>query len=243
MDSSWVEPKSDYKAVYPYNNITQTNSGHFMEMDDSPGAERVRIQHRTGTFTEIQADGKRINKVVGDNYEIIMQNNNVLIKGQCNITVEGACVINVKGDAFTVVEGNMTSQVKGDSKQSVGGKAEVSVSGDLDVNSNGTITMQAKQVNVNGDLNVRGDINGTQNISATGNLTAQEGQVFGALGIWTPGYISGGFPGPTVAPGVWGILVGDAIRTIEADRLIFDSHIHGGVKGGGDLSSPPLTPE
>jgi exopolyphosphatase/guanosine-5'-triphosphate,3'-diphosphate pyrophosphatase len=63
-DSSWTEPKSDYKAVYPYNHITQTESGHFIEMDDTPDAERVRIQHRTGTFTEIQADGSRINKIL-----------------------------------------------------------------------------------------------------------------------------------------------------------------------------------
>ena len=57
----WTEPESaanaDNQPVYPYNDVTQTESGHFMEMDDTPGAERIRLQHRTGTFTEIQADG------------------------------------------------------------------------------------------------------------------------------------------------------------------------------------------
>jgi uncharacterized lipoprotein YbaY len=38
-------------------------------------------------------------------------------------------------------------------------------------------------------------------------------------------------------------VVGDAIRTIEADRLIFDSHTHGGVQNGGGTTSTPTQVE
>ena len=38
---SWTEPESaantDYQPVYPYNNVTQTEAGHKLEMDDTPG--------------------------------------------------------------------------------------------------------------------------------------------------------------------------------------------------------------
>ena len=40
------EPPSAYNAKYPYNNAMQTESGHFQEFDDTPGAERIRTQHR-----------------------------------------------------------------------------------------------------------------------------------------------------------------------------------------------------
>ena len=37
-----------------------------------PIAERLYQQHRTGTFEEIHANGDRVTKVIGDNYEIVI---------------------------------------------------------------------------------------------------------------------------------------------------------------------------
>jgi hypothetical protein len=239
-DSSWTEPKSDYKAVYPYNHITQTESGHFIEMDDTPDAERVRIQHRTGTFTEIQADGSRINKILGTNYEILMNGNNVYIKGQCNITVDGSCVINIKKDAVIKVEGDLKQQVLGNVTQSVNGNIDITAKGPIEVNSSGTITMQASEVDINADLVVRGNISSTQSIKADGNVNAGL-QSYAKLGFVTPGWISAGAPTATYpVPGtVSGIIITDWIRSIEADRLIFDSHVHFGVQRGGAPTNGP----
>ena len=47
-------------GVYPYNHVVETESGHIMEIDDSPGAERLYRQHRTGTFEEIHANGDMV---------------------------------------------------------------------------------------------------------------------------------------------------------------------------------------
>jgi hypothetical protein len=239
-DSSWTEPKSDYQAVYPYNNITQTESGHFFEMDDTPDAERVRIQHRTGTFTEVQADGSRINKVLGTNYEILMDGNNVYIKGQCNITVDGSCVINIKNDAVIKVEGDLKQQVLGNVTQAVNGNVDITAKGDVEVNSSGTITMQASEVDINADLVVRGNISATQSIKADGNVNAGL-QGYAKLGFVTPGWISAGAPTATYpVPGtVSGIIITDWIRSIEADRLIFDSHRHYGVQTGLGFTQGP----
>lgn len=237
MDSSWTEPKSDYAAVYPYNNINETSSGHFMEMDDTPGAERIRLQHRTGTFTEVQADGKRINKVIGDNYEIILGNDYVYIKGQCNITVDGPCVVNVKGDMYAKIEGNCNQEVKGNSIQAVHGNAEIHSDGDMDINASGTVTMGATSVNINSDVNVRGTISSTQSISAVKNVTAGM-QSYANMGFVTPGWISAGSPVARMAvPGfISGLMVSDVVRSMAADRLIYDVHIHPTPKGP---SGPP----
>ncbi len=74
-DMSWTEPESaantDYQPIYSYNNIQQTESGHSFEMDDTPTRERVRIQHRSGSFIEMHPNGDEVHKIVGKGYEII----------------------------------------------------------------------------------------------------------------------------------------------------------------------------
>ena len=227
VNSSFTEPKSDYKAEYPYNNIQQSESGHSIEMDDTPGAERLRFQHRSGSYTEIQADGKRVNKVIGDNYEIILGNGNVLIKGQCNITVEGACTVHVKGDTYMKVEGNLKQFVNGDVKQSVKGKVDTFAEGDIDLTSAGDINLQATSVNINSDLNVRGYISSTQSVSAVGNITAGN-KAYAKIGIETPGYMSAGSPSARYPiPGyISGLQIVDATRSMNMDRMIYNTHTH-----------------
>ena len=87
--SSWSEPESQYNAKIPYNRVTETESGHVFELDDTPGAERIQLAHRANTFFEISPDGSKVTKVSGKNYEIYMDDNNIHVKGMCNITVDG----------------------------------------------------------------------------------------------------------------------------------------------------------
>ena len=107
-DSGWTEPESaastENPPKYPYNNITQTKSGHMFEMDDTPKGERVRIHHRSGTFIEMHPNGDEVHKIYGDGYEIITKNKNVLISGSCNITINGDSILHVKGNRKEIVE-------------------------------------------------------------------------------------------------------------------------------------------
>lgn len=99
---NWTEPVSaannNTKPVYPYNQVRMTESGHTFEMDDTPSRERVRLQHRTGTFIEMHPNGDEVHKVYGNGYEITVSNKNVLIKGNCDITIEGDCNLNIGGN-------------------------------------------------------------------------------------------------------------------------------------------------
>lgn len=185
---AWVEPRSDYKAEYPYNNSTQTNSGHLFEMDDTPAAERIRLQHRTGTFTETQADGTQIHKVVGDHYQIIVKDNNVLIKGTCNITIVGDSILHVEGDATMQVDGDVYESVKGDVNQIVSGDLSTTVTGAATITAKGGTTINSDVV-VNGDLNVTGDISSSGSVNAVTNVTAGV-QMYAPLVMDGPGQIT-----------------------------------------------------
>jgi len=72
----WNEPDPEamYGARYPYNHVQQTESGHLIEMDDTPGKERLHWYHRAGTFTEIGSLGHRITKVVSEDFKINLMN-------------------------------------------------------------------------------------------------------------------------------------------------------------------------
>ena len=50
---TWSQPAIPYAAVYPYNHVFESESGHIMEYDDSLDNERIFQTHRTGTSYEI----------------------------------------------------------------------------------------------------------------------------------------------------------------------------------------------
>tara|TARA_Y100000289_G_scaffold29708_1_gene29439 strand:+ start:3750 stop:4754 length:1005 start_codon:yes stop_codon:yes gene_type:complete len=91
------EIKSPANPVYPYNKALFTESGHLFELDDTLGAERIAIEHRSGTFEEIHPDGSKVTRVVNDNYTVVCKDEEVYIGGKVNITVGGDAKITVGG--------------------------------------------------------------------------------------------------------------------------------------------------
>ena len=107
-------------SQYPYNHVYESESGHVMEIDDSPEAERLLRYHKTGTFEEIHPDGQRVVKVVGKNYEIIADDNNVFINGNVNLTATGNYNQLIKGDYVLEVEGNYTRKIHKNEQVKIG---------------------------------------------------------------------------------------------------------------------------
>lgn len=106
------EPASAYNAKYPYNKVTQTESGHVFEVDDTPNSQRIHTYHRSGTYTEIDHTGQRVNKIVGDDFEIVQKNQTVYINGNVNIKVNGNYSVDVGGN-YSLKVGGTTSIVSG----------------------------------------------------------------------------------------------------------------------------------
>lgn len=164
-ESFWTEPhpqgSSSTKTKYPYNHVRESESGHVFEVDDSPGAERIHTYHRTGTFEEIQPDGTKVNKVVGKDYEIVIQDKNMFIKGDFNITVEGDMTLNVKGDYYEDITGNKFSTVRKNRHSKTQGNEMLDVMSDYGLNISGSrgVTVNCEGTITPGSDNeiVRGD--------------------------------------------------------------------------------------
>lgn len=87
------EPSPAFNAKYPFNKVFKTERGHLIEIDDTPDNERIHVFHRSGTYTEINNKGRKVDKVVGDHFEIILGKKTVHIKGDVNITVDGSYTV------------------------------------------------------------------------------------------------------------------------------------------------------
>jgi len=110
-------------SQYPYNHVHESESGHIREIDDSPEAERLFTQHKSGTFEEIHPDGSKVVKVIGDNYEIIAGGSNVYVSGNVNLTIAGTVRQYIKGNYHLEVEGDYTQKIGGNLRTKVGYKS------------------------------------------------------------------------------------------------------------------------
>lgn len=132
--SSWSEPFTPYATQYPRNHVSFSESGHVREVDDTPGAERLHDYHQSGTFTEVgngwqnNPDGTRVQRVVGDDYEIVYGNKKIhiaggsgvelVIEGGMNVTIGGGVNLQINGNADILANANVNLQVEGDFKAS-----------------------------------------------------------------------------------------------------------------------------
>jgi hypothetical protein len=103
---SWSEPPIPWQAIYPYNHVHQTESGHVIEMDDTPNFERLHWYHRTGTFTEIHPVGIKVDKIVNNYYNIIL--------GAKYTHIEAGDYTTVDGSQENYILGNRTDKIDGD---------------------------------------------------------------------------------------------------------------------------------
>ena len=92
------EPQSAFAGKHPFNKVVVTESGHVFEVDDTPNAQRLHTYHKSGTYEEVDVSGRRVNKVVGDDYEVVVKNKTVYIQGDWNIEVKGNFTLNVQGN-------------------------------------------------------------------------------------------------------------------------------------------------
>jgi len=173
QSGQWDEPASDYNAEYPYNHVQESESGHTIEIDDTKGSERLHTYHKTGTFQEINSDGSRVTKIVGDDYEIVHSGKHLHVKGVLNITVDGDAALFIKGNVEEevtgnvnrVVDGNITELVKGNINRTVKGSVteefqsnkSLAVTGsDTETSASKNSTVSGSETNKSGNLIVDG---------------------------------------------------------------------------------------
>jgi hypothetical protein len=131
-NSEWSQPASTYAAVYPFNQVYESESGHIVEFDDTKDHERIHIRHRSGTRLEITANGDQLAITKGDNYIIIDGNNKVYIAGSSDITVNGNANIRAAGDV-----GVLASNI------------DMVASGNIDISAGGDVTIKGARIDLN----------------------------------------------------------------------------------------------
>jgi hypothetical protein len=99
---TWDEKPTEYAAEYPKNHVIETESGHVIELDDTPNKERIGVYHKAGTWIEVHPDGSKVQKTRGDDYEIALSDKKLLVKGNCYMNMDGAITTLKAGRDFYI---------------------------------------------------------------------------------------------------------------------------------------------
>ena len=169
-----VETTGTSTGQYPFNHVHESESGHIIEIDDTPGGERLYRQHKSGTFEEILSDGTKTVKVFGDNYELIAGSTNVQIRGNINLSCEGTKREFIRGDYILEVGGNFTRKIGANEQVKIG----ASGAGNLEeqIRGNHGFKIQNSQIGEIGsgqgdDINQIISVGGNQAISTGGGMS------------------------------------------------------------------------
>jgi hypothetical protein len=192
--TTWDEPFPAYSAVYPYNKALETESGHIMEFDDTPGSERIHIAHRSGSFQEYYPSGTKVEKIVKNNYKLVLADDHVYVSGRVNITIESDANIKVVGNVNLDAMNDLNFNVAGDINMAAAGDikmkgtavkfessdsfdiksaSSVAISGSssASIQSDGSVILGGSSVEITSPLNV----SGATNLTVTGNTALASG--------------------------------------------------------------------
>lgn len=217
--SDTTQPPNPFNATYPYNHVRNTESGHLFEADDTPGAERIKEAHRTGTYYEIGPDGSRVTKIVRDDFTVIVGDERVNIQGSAIITVEGDCNFYTKGNFTHQVDGDYNLLVKGIKTERVAGNTVNSYHSDYDLSVGQSIAATRLGIGKgNGGGNYRIKVGGSYQIETQGSAI----EIFGD----PVGFASG------IIPNSSRVLVGNYAETIIGQASKFVGGTYADVVGG-----------
>ena len=135
-EQTWSEPSSAYAAKYPYNRVIETGA-HSIELDDTPGSERIMIHHKNGSYIQIDSVGSVTERAQGDRYEI-----NIGTKHESS----GHSVVTINGNAHVYVKGDKTEEIDGDYKLLVHGSALIGTGRSLNLNAGGLLQARGATV-------------------------------------------------------------------------------------------------
>jgi hypothetical protein len=154
----WDQPTIPYAAVYPYNHVYESESGHIKEYDDTAGAERIHERHISGTSYEMLPNGDKIDIISNTHYTLVSNNNKANITGNSDITIGGRHKVYINKDGQT--DNHYDIQI--------GPNANVNIQVDK---GNLNVVTKTGQFNfdVGADFNV--NVGGNYNVTVQGNKT------------------------------------------------------------------------
>ena len=143
VETVFEEPSTAYNTEYPFNRVIKTAS-HSIELDDTPGAERITIHHKSGSYISVDANGTSVQKSVSDKYEINDSHQHVYIGGKNYVTIVG--------DSKVLVQGNKIEEIVGNYTQIVHGNHMLSVAGQMNLNSGEEVQIRGAQLRLESNV-------------------------------------------------------------------------------------------
>lgn len=140
---TWSEPEPAYAAKYPYNRVIET-ANHSIEIDDTPGGERIMVWHRSGSYVQIDARGTTTHKSISDKFEVNDTNQHVYVGGRSMVYIDG--------DSYVKVGGNKIEEIEGDLEVRVHGNYLLGVGGQMNLNASDQIQARAADVKIEANV-------------------------------------------------------------------------------------------
>lgn len=126
-----TEPQDPSAPTYPDNRLYKGVSGHLIEVDDTPGAERISITHGVAkTWIEFHPDGALVIGIKGKHYTLVDDDDQK----------------HVLGNEDVVVDGDGTHKTKGRFSRSCKSYEQISM-GQWKIDATGDANMQAANLN------------------------------------------------------------------------------------------------
>ena len=119
---TFSEPATAYDASPTFNKVIKVGDSS-IEIDGSPGSERIMIHHGEGSYIQIDANGLTTEKTVDDKYEIIDGKQHVSAGRGSNVTIVGNAYVKVIGNKTEEITGDLQTLVHGNHLLSVGGQS------------------------------------------------------------------------------------------------------------------------
>lgn len=130
-------------ATYTNTQVKETPSGHIIEYDDTPGAEKIMLRHRSGSGVEMKANGTVIYSSVNNTVRITAHDEKVIVDGDGEIQYNGNLKLKVAGDFDLEVGGDFNVTVDGDIEEKVkrGVNRQISGSVETEITGNNSTTV------------------------------------------------------------------------------------------------------
>ena len=144
-------------AKYPTNHVFETESGHYVEFDDTAGNERIHLFHKKGTYIEIDSTGNVVIKTVGNVTNIVAGNMDTYVAKNFNLSVGGSMGVWVKdmitekfdGGRKTTITGTETLEVSMDVTQTYKTNLTTKITALGSIKADGAMTVGGSSISFN----------------------------------------------------------------------------------------------
>jgi hypothetical protein len=160
-------PESEAKTEYYYNKKTTSESGHEDEIDDTPGKERRRIAHKSGSYIEYSPKGDKVDNCVGREYKYNTGGYTHTVDENSDCKYNGNLRVSIGKNQHLEVNGAKTETIAEELAMAIGKGASIVIIDDLYI--------VAKNITISASEHINMEAGGDIGLDAGGNINLKAG--------------------------------------------------------------------